>query len=50
MTGITHHDILFRRMLWHFRGMGSSDAITCGMVIPPETIISAAIKGTRTLH
>jgi hypothetical protein len=34
-------------MLWLFRGMGSSDAITCGMVIPPETIISAATKAKR---
>jgi hypothetical protein len=50
MTGITHHDILFRRMLWLFSGMGSSDAITCGMVIPPETIISAAINKNTTLE
>nr|ACL54026.1 unknown [Zea mays] len=31
---------LSKRTFWLFRGVGSSDMITCGIVIPPETIIS----------
>ena len=31
---------LSKRMFWFLRGVGSSDVITCGIVIPPETIIS----------
>jgi hypothetical protein len=33
---------LSKRTFWLFRGVGSSDMITCGIVIPPETIISVA--------
>ena len=31
---------LSKRMFRLLRGVGSSDVITCGIVIPPETIIS----------
>lgn len=43
--------ILFKRILWFLRGVRSWGAITCGIVIPPETMISkepTTSGGTRS--
>lgn len=53
MTSETHHlcyVILFNRMLWFFRGILSRGVINCGIVIPPETIISATLEPSNILE